>query len=86
MKPTGQVKPYRRQRLSSTKASFLSQRRTRKPNWPSILVETMSMTVTCGLSTMQVTTAADISRLLLIRVPGASLRLAAPSLVSPHVR
>ena len=38
------------------------------------------MTVTCGLSTMQVTTAADMSRLLLIRVPGASLRSARPGL------
>ena len=38
------------------------------------------MTVTCGFSTMHVTSASAMSRLLLMRVPGASLHAMAFSI------
>lgn len=46
---------------------------TKKPKLPSILLDTMSMTVTLGLSTMHVTRASPMSRLTLMSVPGAVL-------------
>ena len=49
----------------------------RKPNWPSMRVDTISMSVTLDFSTMDVMSAFDMSRSRTISVPSAILRSAA---------
>ena len=62
---------------AQTHWDWLRERRTlpRKPNWPSMRVETMSMSVTPDLSTMLVITAPAISLCLAMSVPSAILHL-----------